>query len=544
IRPGSPLARARSTSASYLRLAGRAAAHSLRWLSNVMRPGRESALGRSTAAPHSRSPQAPSRPGSVRASAPSRCGDDPCARSRARTAGSASHAPTGSHAPPRRAGCRAGRGCRRAAIAPAWRRADRLLLQLPSVPSEASSDHGFVFGKRTQQRGRWRRPRYRRRSNLRPADCAVATSNTIEMGGVDDPQPATLRLLVHCYLVQSMADPHFAGRDRYRHALANQAPRYRVAVRVDLDGAIIADDAGQFTQGSERGLPAERLQPMYLVAREADDRRLSGRAVDTNVRNLTLPPVEMRLECFPAREGMTGDCVLLHVADAVLGLAFRARPIWCAGARTEAPMFCEGDQLVVELNRSAYRVVAHHERPWIVHQHFLRHTAEGRERALEPGKPMLLPLGPERTHMKPSRVAERCHEHECLDFRSSDLDQALPEVDLQLSSRRRLKPRRRQSLRLQRLAIGLHGALQRPPADCHAFLGQQVLAHHVGIAAMPNEPLAQPTLKAVETLRPLRRLERLHPAGRHVALHRVMAAAQLSRNPLQTPPARPQAQHL
>jgi hypothetical protein len=67
------------------------------------------------------------------------------------------------------------------------------------------------------------------------------------MGGVDDPQPASLGLLVHCYLVQSMADPDFAGRDRYRHALANKAPGHRVAVRVDFDGAIIADDAGQFT---------------------------------------------------------------------------------------------------------------------------------------------------------------------------------------------------------------------------------------------------------------------------------------------------------
>src|SRR5262249_46728367 len=76
------------------------------------------------------------------------------------------------------------------------------------------------------------------------------------------------------------------------------------------------------------------------------------------------------------------------------------------------------------------------------------------------------------------------------------------------------------------------------------LLGQEVLAYHIGIATMPNEPLAQPTLKAVETLRPLRRLERLHPAGRHVVLHRVMAAAQLPRNPLQTPSARPQAQHL
>ncbi|MBP1290369.1 MULTISPECIES: hypothetical protein [Bradyrhizobium] len=86
--------------------------------------------------------------------------------------------------------------------------------------------------------------------------------------------------------------------------------------------------------------------------------------------------------------------------------------------------------------------------------------------------------------MKPSRVAERCHEHECLDFRPSDIGQALPEVDLQLSAWRGLKPRRRQHLRLQHLAIGLHGALQRSPANCRAFLDQEVLAHHVGIAAM------------------------------------------------------------
>src|SRR5215218_742471 len=85
----------------------------------------------------------------------------------------------------------------------------------------------------------------------------------------------------------------------------------------------------------------------------------------------------MRLECFPTWEGMTGDRVLLHVADAVLRLALRARPIWRAGARTEAPMLCEGYKLVVELNRPAHRVVAHDKRAWIVHQHFLRHTAEG-----------------------------------------------------------------------------------------------------------------------------------------------------------------------
>ncbi|MBB4398518.1 hypothetical protein GGD62_007663 [Bradyrhizobium sp. ERR14] len=48
----------------------------------------------------------------------------------------------------------------------------------------------------------------------------------------------------------------------------------------------------------------------------------------------------------------------------------------------------------------------------------------------------------------------------------------------------------------------LHGALQRSPADCHALLGQQVLAHHIRIAAMRNEPLAQ------STSRPRRRFGR------------------------------------
>jgi hypothetical protein len=98
-------------------------------------------------------------------------------------------------------------------------------------------------------------------------------------------------------------------------------------------------------------------------------------------------------------------------------------------------------------------------------------------------------------------MPERRHGHECLDLRAPNLDQTLAEVDLQLSARWRLEPRRRQRLGLQCLTIGPHGALQRPPADRYTFLGQLVLAHD---AAMPNEPLAQPTIKAIEKFRPLR----------------------------------------
>ena len=172
---------------------------------------------------------------------------------------------------------------------------------------------------------------------------------------------------MNCNLAHPMADVHLAGRDRHRHALPDQPPRHRVAVRVDLDGAIVANDAGQFAQRSERRPPADRLQPVRLVTLEAGDRCLAGRAVDTHVRHLVLPLGEMRLECLPAREGMPRDRVLLHVADAILRLALRARPVRRAGARTEAPMLRERDELVVELNRPAHRVVVHDERARIVH---------------------------------------------------------------------------------------------------------------------------------------------------------------------------------
>jgi hypothetical protein len=50
---------------------------------------------------------------------------------------------------------------------------------------------------------------------------------------------------------------------------------------------------------------------------------------------------------------------------------------------------------------------------------------------------VLLLFSPERTHMQPSRMPERRHEHQGLDLRAADLDQTLAKVDLQLSARRR-----------------------------------------------------------------------------------------------------------
>lgn len=169
----------------------------------------------------------------------------------------------------------------------------------------------------------------------RPRHCG---RQPVEVGGIDDPQPAPLRLLVDRNLAHAMADALLAGSDSHRNALADQPQWHRVAVRCRSRRGIVADDAGQFAQRSKRLLPAKRLQPMCLLTREADDRRLARRAVNTHVRHLTLPLGEMRLECLPAREGMPRNRVLLHVADAILRLALRARPIPRAGARTEWPL--------------------------------------------------------------------------------------------------------------------------------------------------------------------------------------------------------------
>ncbi|MGY3146498.1 hypothetical protein ACVWYQ_003497 [Bradyrhizobium sp. USDA 3397] len=124
-------------------------------------------------------------------------------------------------------------------------------------------------------------------------------------------------------------------------------------------------------------------------------------------------------------------------------------------------------------------------------------------------------------------MSERRHEHECLDLRSADLD-----LDLQLATR------------MSRTASS-----QAPPPSAPADKAAArcsvrrltVTPFSVNrswrtTSALPrwrmNLSRSQP-LKAMEPMRPLGRLKRLHPARSHITLHRVMAAAQLARNPLQ-----------
>jgi hypothetical protein len=116
--------------------------------------------------------------------------------------------------------------------------------------------------------GRGDRRRHRRCRDLRSADSALATGNTVEVSGIDHPQTATA---IACGLQPRAphGGHHLASRDCHRQALANQPPWHRVAVRVNLDGAIVGAGAGHLAQRSKRRMPAEGLLPMGLVTLEA-----------------------------------------------------------------------------------------------------------------------------------------------------------------------------------------------------------------------------------------------------------------------------------
>lgn len=123
-----------------------------------------------------------------------------------------------------------------------------------------------------------------------------------------------------------------AGENHDLHALADQAPGNRVAVGVEVDGAVWAYFADQVAQLPERRTAAKRAKGAGFVC-EANERELARSAVDAHVSNLAVPLLEVRDEGTPAREAAAGDCIALYISDAALVLALGARPIRRAGPR-------------------------------------------------------------------------------------------------------------------------------------------------------------------------------------------------------------------
>src|SRR5690348_8302399 len=161
-----------------------------------------------------------------------------------------------------------------------------------------------------------------RRGRLHYLPPADNTGHTVEVSAIHDALAPPIDLAVDGNFAHAMPNAYFSCCHGHHDAFADQAPRHRVAVRVDLDRAVVADQAAQLAQPAEWRTIAKRFQPMRLVALEANHRSLAGRAVHTHVRNLTFPLSEMRFERLPAWKRASGDRVLLDVADTTLGLAF------------------------------------------------------------------------------------------------------------------------------------------------------------------------------------------------------------------------------
>src|SRR3546814_18304471 len=100
--------------------------------------------------------------------------------------------------------------------------------------------------------------------------------------------------------------------------------------------------------------------------------------------------------------------------------------------------------------------------------------------------------------MVPSQVAERGDEQMDPQSLVPDPHPRLAEVDLQLMARRRLEPNRRPRRRLQLATPTRNTALDMAKAPRAPMFGRQLLAHHVGVAAVPDEPLAQPPVQPVD----------------------------------------------
>ena len=183
------------------------------------------------------------------------------------------------------------------------------------------------------------------------------------------------------------------------------------------------------------------------------------------------------------------------------------------------------------------------QRPRIVEQHLLRHPAKAPERAFHAIEPGRLPLVPKGPYKRPPRIAQCRHKQMHSHRVTADCYCGCPEIDLQLPARCRLKPQAGPRLGPPRLTQRRHRALHRSQRYCDAVFAQEILAHHIAVAAMPPKALCQPLFEPVEP--PLAaRLTNRHPAARRkIPLHGIAAASQLAGDPLGPPAQSVQLHH-
>lgn len=226
---------------------------------------------------------------------------------------------------------------------------------------------------------------------------------------VHDPLPAPLADGMVSYNLASVAHDNPAGEDHDLDRFADQTPRNRVAVSVEVNGTVGSDLADQVTQLPKRSTATERTKHVGLIG-EANERQFARGPVHAHVGNLAVPLIEMRNEGAPAHKAATSYCITLHISDASLILAFGSRSVWSAGSRREAPIARKGMETGIEPHLPCRRIMMFDQRLGIVDQDLSRNATEPQERPFHSCEPIHLPLSQRGLDVHPARIPQCRHE--------------------------------------------------------------------------------------------------------------------------------------
>ena len=302
-----------------------------------------------------------------------------------------------------------------------------------------------------------------------------------------------------------------------------------------LDTQIRVHVARQLSHLDERCLRAQGTKSPFFIAEEPIQGPLARGAMDSYVGHLAHPPTQVRLERFPALEGMAGDGIALHVADAVLVLALGSGSKGSAGTRTETPVGSEGAESIREHDLAGLHVVAFDELARVVDEQLLGEATEVPPRGLDAHQPVVLPFVVERLHERAPRIAKGDDAKKDPDPLAGDEHPRLTEVRLHLFARRRFESNGGHGAGPNLAPKRRHGPLDGSQRHFQPELASQLLANHIGVAVVLHVLLGNPLRPGIQHLAPSRSPVRLPSAGIEVPLYGVLADAELARDPFGAP---------
>ena len=228
---------------------------------------------------------------------------------------------------------------------------------------------------------------------------------------------------------------------------------------------------------------------------------------------------------------------MLDVAHAALRLALGPSSVRRTRLRLDPPVLAERQEHWIEGHLTGLPVVLEDQRLRVVHEQLGRHTAEVLEGELETPEPLRLPLTRPRADEDSAGVAQRHHGQVDQRLAPANHHRHLPEVDLELTSRRSLEADRGLGLGQQLLPEWLHGPLNGPQRDLDPVLTRKLTLHDDSVPAVFPELCSEPGLVTLEALDPIRPLVRRPAALADVVLHGVARDPQLSGDPSRTQPS-------